>query len=122
MSPAPARRTLMTKLTAKFTDLGVTKQTVAKSLAEEAINICLPNLHPGSCGGMSLRERMDEEAMHLLDILADEPDNENVRGALQTACYFIAIVENPYKTDVELAKRMLVKKWQSEQEEDDAGD
>lgn len=116
MSPMPARDEVIRKLASKFKDID-TGLRGAKLFAETAVDFCLPNLHPRSCGGKSLVERMWEELMALMDVLDQEPDNDLVRGQMQNAAYFIAMVQNPYHTNVDSVKKEARRRWLEGQDE-----
>lgn len=116
MSPAPVRRTLVNNLTNRFVELGATKRTVAAEMAEAAVDMCLPNLHPGSCGGKSLLHRLWEELDTVVDRLAEEPDNDIDRGGAQQLAYAIAIIQNPYKPSTPSVKKEAQRRWEEAQE------
>lgn len=116
MSPAPARNTLVRNLTNRFVELGATKRTVAGSMAEAAVDMCLPNLHPSSCGGKSLLARLWEEMDSAVDELAADPDNEEQRGACRAYAFCIAIIQNPYQPSTPAVKRKAQQRWEEAQE------
>jgi predicted trehalose synthase len=116
MSPAPVRATLVRNLANRFKELGVTKASVATNLADAAVDMCLPNLHPGSCGGKSLLHRLWEELDTVVDRLAAEPDNDIDRGGAQQLAFAIAIIQNPYQPSTPGVKKEAQRRWEVAQE------
>jgi hypothetical protein len=64
-----------------------------------------------SCGGTSLYEMIWDEMMTITDRLMTGQEAEDDVGAARATAYVLAIMQNPYRPNVDAVKEQVMDKW-----------
>jgi hypothetical protein len=67
-----------------------------------------------ACGGQTLLELMWDELMTIIERLMTGQDAEDDRGMAQGMAYAIAIMQNPYRPNVDAIRVQAMDKWNEE--------
>lgn len=70
-----------------------------------------------SCGGTSLYEMIWDEMMTITDRLMTGQETDDDVGAARATAYVLAIMQNPYRPNVEAVKQQVMDKWYEENPE-----
>lgn len=126
MSPLPARETLVAKgvtaIKEEFVELNVNSTTKKRmvAVAERIVDVCLPQLHPHSCAGKSIQELMWDELMAVYERLVTGAEAADGRdpGRAEGMAAMLAIVQNPYKPNIDLIREQAAQRWDEAGEEE----
>lgn len=104
-------------------EAGEGKITEIKFLVEHAqtmsdlLRAAYSNNGGHSCGGHSLYEMVWDEMMTITDRLMTGQETDDDVGAARAIAFVLAIMQNPYRPNVEAVKEQVMDKWYEENPE-----
>lgn len=82
--------------------------------ASDLLRAAYSNNGGHSCGGTSLYEMVWQEMMAITERLMTGQAAEDDVGAARATAYVLAIMQNPYRPNVEAVKEQVMEKWYEE--------
>jgi hypothetical protein len=84
-------------------------------LASDVLRAAAVSAGGSACGGQTLLELMWAELMTIMERLMTGQDAEDDRGMAQGMAYAIAIMQNPYRPNVDDVRTQAMAKWEEDQ-------
>lgn len=98
---------------ARIDELGPLSPTQANEMSD-LLRAAYANAGGESCGGKSLYDMVWDELMTITDRLMSGNAAEDDVGAARATAYIIALMQNPYRPNVETVKEQAMDKWEEE--------
>lgn len=110
------QRTMFAGVGARADELGPLTPTQTNEMSD-LLRAAFANAGGEHCGGKSLYEMVWDELMAITDRLMTDSAAEDDVGAARGIAYVLAIMQNPYRPNVEAIKEQAMDRWEEENPE-----